>query len=163
MNRVKLVIWIFFAFFIIQSCNRGGKKEAEADTPSSGTVKIAVDESLQPIFDEELSVFKYLNPKANPELIYKPENGALRLLLNDSARVIVLSRDLDTSEVKIISAKNLVPRINQFAIDAVALIVNQTSNDTLITVNEIKKMLAGQAKTEKNIVFDNANSSLSRY
>jgi phosphate transport system substrate-binding protein len=163
MNKVKLILWIFFAFFIVQSCSQGEKKEAAEDTPVSGTVKMAVDESFQPIVDEELSVFKYLNPKANPELVYKPENGVLRLLLSDSARVIVLSRDLDTSEVRILSAKKLVPLVNRFAIDAVALIVNQTSKDTLITVNEIKKMLAGQAKTGLNIVFDNANSSLSRY
>ncbi|MDB5109080.1 MAG: hypothetical protein JWR67_194, partial [Mucilaginibacter sp.] len=35
--------------------------------------------------------------------------------------------------------------------------------DTLITVNELKKMLNGQTKTGTNIVFDNPNSSLVRY
>jgi phosphate transport system substrate-binding protein len=41
--------------------------------------------------------------------------------------------------------------------------VNQASADTTITVAEIKKMLNGQTKTDRNIVFDNPNSSLVRY
>jgi len=160
MNKVKLILWIFFAFFIVQSCQQ--EKKA-TDGPDSGTAKFAVDESFQPIVDEEASVFKYLNPKADPKFIYKTENDVLRLLLNDSVRVVVLSRELNAEEKKVLADKRLVPLTNRFAIDGVALIVNQASNDTLITVDEIKKMLAGQAKTEKNIVFDNANSSLSRY
>jgi len=160
MNKVKLILWIFFAFFIVQSCKQAKKA---TDKPDSGTEKFAGDESFQPIVDEEVSVFKYLNPKADPKFIYKTENDVLRLLLNDSVRVVILSRELNAGEIKILAEKKLVPLTNRFAIDGVALIVNQASNDTLITVNEIKKMLAGQAKTGKNIVFDNANSSLSRY
>lgn len=163
MNRVKLILWFFFVFFIVQSCKQGGDKNTTEDMPDAGTVKIAVDESFQPIVDEEMSVFKYLNPKADPKLIYKPENDVLRLLLNDSVRMIFLSRDLNAGEVNLLAGRKLKPLVNRFAIGAVALIVNQTSKDTLITVNEIKKMLAGQAKTGVNIVFDNANSSLTRY
>jgi len=160
MNKVKLILWIFFAFFIVQSCKQATKP---TNGPNSGTEKFAGDESFQPIVDEEVSVFKYLNPRADPKFIYKTENDVLRLLLNDSVRVAILSRELNAGEIKILANKKLVPLTNRFAIDGVTLIVNQASNDTLITVNEIKKMLAGQAKTEKNIVFDNANSSLSRY
>jgi len=57
----------------------------------------------------------------------------------------------------------LAPDTRCFAIDAVAIIVNQASNDTLITVNELRKMLSGQTKSDKNIVFDNEKSSLVRY
>src|SRR3954470_20305943 len=92
MNKVKLILWIFFAFFIVQSCKQATKA---TDEPDSGTEKFAGDESFQPIVDEEVSVFKYLNPKADPKFIYKPENDVLRLLLNDSVRVAILSRELN--------------------------------------------------------------------
>jgi phosphate transport system substrate-binding protein len=161
MNKVKLILCGFFTMFIVQSCKQAANKKV--DEPDSGTVQVAVDESFQPIVDEELSVFKYLNPKARPNMIYASENDALRLLLNDSVRMIILSRELTKTEINILAAKQLGPLSNRFAIDGVALIVNQVSKDTLITVAEIKKMLAGQAKTGVNIVFDNANSSLARY
>ena len=113
--------------------------------------------------DEEAYVFEHLNPKARPEILYRPENGVLSLLLNDSVRVAFLSRDLTADEKKILTDRTLPPVVNCFAIDAVALIVNQASNDTLITVNELKKMLNGQVRSTTNIVFDNPNSSLVRY
>jgi phosphate transport system substrate-binding protein len=163
MNKVKLILWIFFSFFIVQSCKQRGDKTVNEDTTDSGIASFAVDESFKPIVDQELYVFKQLNAKADPTLIYESENAVLRLLLNDSVRVAILSRDLNAEEVKILSSRKLTPFVNRFAIDAVTLIVNQVSKDTLITVGEIKKMLTGQTKTGINIVFDNPNSSLVRY
>ena len=43
------------------------------------------------------------------------------------------------------------------------MIVNKASADTLTTVTEIKNLLNSRSQTNKNIVFDNANSSLIRY
>jgi phosphate transport system substrate-binding protein len=163
MNRVKLVLWIFFTFFIVESCKQKETKVKQEETLEAGTAKFAADESFQPIVDDEAYVFKQLNSKANPVIVYKPENDALRLLLTDSVRLAFLTRGLDTDEIKILASRKLTPEVNRIAIDAVVLIVNQASNDTLITVNELKKLLSGQTKTTKNIVFDNPNSSLVRY
>jgi phosphate transport system substrate-binding protein len=149
---------------LFQSCKQNsGNKQAPQDGFTSGTAKFLVDDSFSPIVDEELYVFKALYPDANPVLIYKPESDVVRMLLNDSIRVAILSRELDASEMGVIKRRNLTADINKFAIDAIALIVNQASNDTTISVNEIKSMLNGQARTDKSIVFDNPNSSLVRY
>jgi len=112
---------------------------------------------------KRLMFFEKVNPKAKPDILYRSENSALRLLLNDSVRFAILSRELNADETKILTDRTLPPVVNRFAIDAIALIVNQASNDTLITVSEIKKMLNGETKTNTNIVFDNPNSSLVRY
>jgi len=122
-----------------------------------------VDESFQPIVDEELYIFRALYPNARPTILYEPENNAVNLLLVDSVRVAILSRDLNAREYNVLSTRNLRPIVSRFAIDAIALIVNQASNDTTITVSEIKKMLNGYTKSDKNIVFDNPNSGLVRY
>ncbi len=163
MNKGKLIIWIFFTFFIVQSCKQKEIDNSPGDLPDSGTANFAGDESFQPIVDEELDVFKYLNPKAKPQFTYKSENKVVRLLMDDSVRLVVLSRDLTADEIKVLDQKKLKPITNRFAIDGITLIVNRASKDTLITVNEIKKMLAGEAKKELNIVFDDPNSSLTRY
>jgi len=154
---------LFITIFIVQSCKQKTGKVAAIETPSSGTAKFAADESFQPIINQELEVFKHLNSRANLEPVYGTENDVLRLLLNDSVRFAILSRDLNADEKKIMAGRKLVPVVNRIAIDAIALIVNQASKDTLITVNEIKKMLAGQNRAGTNIVFDNPNSSIVRY
>jgi phosphate transport system substrate-binding protein len=122
-----------------------------------------VDESLKPIVDQELYVFSALYKDGHPKIRYASENEAVNLLFADSTRVLMISREMNAEETKALAAKTLKPIVNRFAVDAVTLIVNQASNDTTITVSEIKKMLNGDTKTDKDIVFDNPNSGLVRY
>ncbi|QJD95298.1 phosphate ABC transporter substrate-binding protein [Mucilaginibacter robiniae] len=138
-------------------------KPKGTDDFTSGVAQFVADESFQPILDEELFVYKAMFPEAKPQVVYKSENDALRLFLNDSIRVAILSRELKPAEVKILSDRTLAPEINCFAIDAVTLIVNQQSADTTISVNQLKAALNGKGMTDKSIVFDNPNSSLVRY
>ncbi|MDP9078110.1 MAG: substrate-binding domain-containing protein [Bacteroidota bacterium] len=122
-----------------------------------------VDESFKPIVDQELYVFGALYKDGRPKIRYASENEAVNLLFADSTRVLLLSREMTPEETKVLTAKTITPIVNRFAIDAVTLIVNQASNDTTITVSDIKKMLNGNTKTDKDIVFDNPNSGLVRY
>lgn len=143
-----------------------GCKQKVKDAPekfSGNEARFIVDESFSPIVDEELYIFKALYPNFKPTVSYSPENGAVGQFLNDSARVVILSRDLDSGEYRLLRGRNSSPKIVPFAIDAVTFIVNEASKDTSITLSEIKKMLNGNAKTDKNIVFDNPNSALVRY
>jgi phosphate transport system substrate-binding protein len=148
---------------VLQSCQQNTKKNEPLDGFTSGTAKFEGDESFSPIIDEELYVFKAIYPEAKPVITYRPEAEVVNSLMNDKTRLIILSRNLDTAELGVLKRRALVADVNKFAIDAVALIVNQTSNDTTISLGEIKQMLNGQSKTDKNIVFDNPNSSLVRY
>lgn len=138
------------------------KKAFSGDDFTSGTLAFAVDESFSPIVDEEAYVFKALFPAAKPVFDYQPESQVVNQLLNDKVRVAIMSRELDTAEVGVLKRRTLPPDINKFAIDAVAVIVNKKSNDTLTSVNQLKALLNGTGGN-KSIVFDNPNSSLVRY
>ncbi|MFD0751711.1 PstS family phosphate ABC transporter substrate-binding protein [Mucilaginibacter calamicampi] len=155
--------YLFVALLAITACGEKKSEGKQKETTISGTTLIAVDESCQPIVDEEAFIFKSLNEGANLNIVYGSENRAVRMLLNDSVRLAILSRKLSTQEERILINRNLAPLVDRFAVDAVALIVNNASVDTLITVSELKSMLNGKTKTELNIVFDNPNSSLVRY
>lgn len=147
----------------IEACKQKDKKFNTDDSYTHGTVDIVADGSLAPILDQETYVFKALYKDARPNVIYRSENDALRMFLNDSVRVAILARGLKPDEEQMFRKKSIYPAINCFAYDAVAIIVNEVSSDTLTTVTDVKKMLNGKLNTEKNIVFDNANSSLIRY
>src|SRR3954469_21722249 len=70
---------IFMAFY---SCKQKANKNNNLDRFTSPTSKIVVDESFQPIFEEELYIFKALYNNVNPTIVYAPENNAVNLLLD---------------------------------------------------------------------------------
>lgn len=161
-NRIAVLVLVLFVVFTLQTCKQN-KTNGYTDTKNSGEALFVSDESFAPILDQELYIFKNDNPGAKPTMAYKSENDVVRMLVTDSARFGFLSRDLTGDERDALKAHNLPVLVKKFAVDAVAIIVNEASSDTAITVGEIKKMLAGQARTDKSIVFDNPNSSLVRY
>ena len=163
MNNLKYAFLVFVLMAVLQACNQKTTKNIGTDDFTSGKVAFAVDDSFAPIVGQEMYIFKSRYPKADPNVLYLTENQAVNLLLNDSVRVAILSRDLDTAEINVIKRRSLDVKVLRFAIDAVTLIVNKNSNDTLVSVGELKKMLNGQGDTNKTIVFDNPNSSLVRY
>jgi phosphate transport system substrate-binding protein len=162
MYNLRLLLLLAIIPALFQSC-RHKEKGSDPSRFTSGKAKIMVDESFRPIVDEEFYIFKALYHDANPTVLYAPENEAINQLLADSVRIAVVSRDLNPQEYKVLNDRTLKPDISRFAIDAIALIVNEASKDTSITVSEIKKMLNGSAKLDKNIIFDNPNSGLVRY
>lgn len=161
-NSINLLILSLLVLFTFQTCKQSKPKNYN-DTRNSGDALFVSDESFAPILDQELYIFKNDNPKANPTVVYRSETDAVRMLLRDSTRFGFLSRDLSADERNAIKAHNLTVGVKKFAVDAITIIANGASADTALTVGEIKKMLAGQTKTDRSIVFDNPNSSLVRY
>lgn len=162
-NSIKCVSFVLLSAVCLQACTPKPAPKFSGDTFDTGKATFVADESFSPIIDQVEYVFKSRHPKADPTVLYMAENRAVNMLLNDSVRFAVLSRDLDTTEKNVIIKRQLSVKVQRFAVDAVALIVNQASNDTTITVSTLKKMLNGQGDLNKTIVFDNPNSSLVRY
>jgi phosphate transport system substrate-binding protein len=163
MNKWRYVFSTLVIGMLVQACQPPVKKGDTSDSFIQGKALFVADESFSPILEEELYIFKALYKEAKPQMVYKSENDALRLFLSDSIRIAILSRNLKPDELKLLKSKTLTAEVNLFAYDAVALIVNKSSADTTTSVAELKKMLNGQTKTDKNIVFDNPNSSITRY
>jgi phosphate transport system substrate-binding protein len=163
MRNSILVLSALFLLVVFQTCKRNVPGKTFSDTKDSGTALFVSDESFAPILDQELYIFKNDHPKAEPRIVYKSEGEAIKFLTSDSSRFAFLSRSLDSDELVSLRARNLPVVVTKFAVDAIAIIVNGASTDTATSVSEIKKMLIGQAKTDRSIVFDNPGSSLVRY
>lgn len=158
---VVLLALCLVAVTMLQNCKNRGK--VNTDTFMKGKADFLIDESCAPIIDEEAYVFTSSYPEAHPRLLYRTENDVLRLLLNDSLQFAIMTRNLTAEEAKVMKARTLPADVNKFAVDAIALIVNKASNDTTITVSELKSILQGKSKSGRSVVFDNPNSSLVRY
>ncbi|MEI7501960.1 MAG: substrate-binding domain-containing protein [Paludibacter sp.] len=163
----------FILALSLYSCETKSK-DGKTDTYTSGVIKIAVDESFEPIIQEELDVFEAQFPKAGIVPIYTNEVEAINSLLKDSVRLSIVTRALSANEINYMKEMKFSPRSYKLATDAIALIINNQNPDSLITVDQIRRILTGEVKTWKEIyptsklgklqvVFDNPNSSTLRY
>ncbi len=155
---------LLFILLSLLACNRGGKsKTAAAETRTSGTTTLLVDETFAGILDGQIQVFKSDYPEAKVKTILGSENQILPDFLNGKVKMIVLSRMLKPEEEKYYKQKQFPIFTDRFAIDGIALITNASNIDTNITAKEVYDIMKGVAKGNKKLVFDNAYSSTIRY
>lgn len=161
---MKLIL-NFSAFFVIILstlffCCKNSNNDKE--TILKGSATVIVDETLQPIIEDQIAVFEG-EYNASIKLDSKSESEVSRDLLKDSAQIVVLSRQLNKDEIKHFENIKIKPRVTQVATDAIALIRNKKSNDTLIALQDVLDFMKGRSNSAiKGLVFDNPNSSTMR-
>ncbi len=147
----------------IAGCAGGSSQGGEKDTPTSGTMRISVDETYQPLIESEIRVFQSLYPKTKIIAEYKPEADCFKDLFNDSARMIIVTRDLKEDEKEFFKKEKIRPQSLQLATDAIALIVNPGNPDSILTMDQVRKIMDGTSERKWQIVFDHQNSSTVRF
>ncbi|MES2689882.1 MAG: substrate-binding domain-containing protein [Bacteroidota bacterium] len=169
---IKKVLFIVCLSALLGSCNNS-KTPQYSDTSTSGEINIAVDESLRPIIEAEKDVFVALYPEAKVNIIYTNESEAINLLSKDSSRIAIVSRDLLPAERSSFETRKIYPKSIVIGYDAIGIIMNPARKDTVLTIDQITKLLNGTYKTWKDldtknngdglrIVFDNTRSSAVR-
>lgn len=173
MKIIKTLSILLVPLLLITGCKDLDKDGKPLDTPTSGSIKIAVDESLRPLLEAELSTFEALYPRADIEAFYYPEAEAIDALLTDSVRLAVVTRKFTKEEKEYFKKITITPGERDVALSAVALIVHRNNPDTLINMSQLRALLQGditqwhQLGGKNNagieIVFDNPNSGLIRH
>lgn len=149
---------------LLSSCGQANESGETRDTPTSGTIRISVDETYRPLMEAEIKVFESLYKKAHIIAEYKPEADCFRDLLADSSRLIFVTRDFNEAEQAYIREKKIKPQSLLLAWDGVALITNHGNRDSILTMDQVRKIMDGSDSTVKRqIVFDNQNSSTVRF
>jgi phosphate transport system substrate-binding protein len=128
---------------LMVSCNTSGNKSPK-ETPTSGNIKIAVDESFQPLIDTEVYTFTSLYSRANITPEYKPEYDVINDFMNDSVKVMVTSRKLSENQIQYLRDTLVIARTVTFAYDALALVTNSENPDTLINYDTVKDIFSGK-------------------
>lgn len=167
------IVFLFVSLCFI-ACEEPKVNGVVLDTPTSGHLKLMVDEGYQPVISSVLDVYDSVYSRTTFDAKYVPEGDAVRALLDDSIEVIIIPRPLKDEETAFFKSQGYVPRVNLVAYDAVAFVVNPGNKDTLLTQDQVKGILKGEITDWKQInprsgagkislVFDNANSSTVRY
>ncbi len=153
---------MFFCFlFLVNGCQSFKEKENELkDTPERGRIYVSADETFKPIIDEHVQVYEANFPGTEIVVTYKPEAECLKDMAVDSVRMIIATRRYSESERNfIVDSFRLSPRSMVVARDAVAVIVNPQSEDSLFTMDEIKEILTGKFRKNLIPVFDGVQAT----
>ncbi len=159
--NIRYLMYLVGIGLLISSCTNAPSKEEE--TVVTGRTIMLVDDTFEPIIEDQLAVFESSYKHAEITLINAPENKVFHLLLSDSAKVAIVTRELTEEENNFFIAKNIIPKTRKFATDAVALIAHKSNPDSVISVEEIIRILKGDSQESNALVFDNPNSSTVRY
>jgi len=157
----------------LSSCKPKGTANLR-ETPTSGNIRIAADESFQPIIDAEIDTFTALYNYAQITPVYMPENELVAFFLNDSVKTIVSSWAPSEEQRKVLLDVQTVVRTTVVAYDALALVMNRKNSDSLLTYKTVEKIFKGEITDWKQInpksklgpvilVFDNIRSGNIRY
>ena len=162
------------AAWIFTSCWGNKAKDKHTDTATSGVIQISTDESFRDIVQQEIDVFESIYVQAGIMPIYASEVDAINLLLKDSVRLAVASRQLTEAEKEGLAQKKLFPKEIKIATDGIALIVNKQNADSMISIPDLREILTGRITRwnqlnpgsklgDLQLVFDNQNSSTVRF
>ncbi len=147
-----------------------GNDKPPLDNPSKGSIVIAADESFQPLVTQLTSAYSSIYPDTHFKIVFKPEQEAINMMLQDSARLVFTTRRLKPNEQAVLNQKKITGATEKIATDGVALIINKANTDSLITMADLQRIFNGQAKqwnqlkggnqnSPITLVFDNNNSS----
>ena len=160
--------------FLLISCGQKKAKDGRTDTPTSGTIKFASDESFSPIIEELLQTYQFRYPQTHLLPIYTDDNTGMKLILDQKVNLFFTSHALTKGEDAILRGKGPIPEVFPIGYDGIAFIVNRANNDSCMTVNDVKKILSGQIANWKQlnpknnqgnieVVFDNKASATLHY
>lgn len=167
-------ILVVLVLSLVVGCTDRDKSGKPLDTPTSGTIKISVDESLKPLIDAEIGAFEGIYKDAHIEVVYTSESDAINSMLVDSTRLAIVTRRLTPDEQAVLDKVKIPGRQMSVAKDGIAFILHNDNPDTLLTWAHIQGILAGKIsnwnqinpKNKSNnidVVFDHPQSGILRY
>ncbi len=175
MEFIKILIAASGVSLLLLLAACGGAPGAkDVDTPTSGHIRVGVDDSYRLLIEAESYTFGAMYKYARTDIVYKTEADVINDFMNDSVPLIIVNRKLSDKQVKYLNDHQYIPRTTKIAFDAMALIVNNDNPDTALFYRSVKDIFQGKITTWKQInpksklkdikvVFDNFKSGNPRY
>lgn len=161
MNSTLKLCAVVIILFLVISCKNS--TDSNQETILKGNAILHVDATLMPIMEDQVQIFES-RYDATIKMNVQSEAEVIQSLVKDTSSIAVLSRKLNADEMKIFTNRKIIPKTTPFALDAVALITNSNSSDTLVAIKDVVNFMKGEFSSKiKGLVFDNPNSSTVRY
>ncbi len=145
--------------FFVSACS-STPSETTDETKTRGTIQISADESFKPVIDSQIKVFEASFPDAKIIAHYKPEAACIKDLNNDSIRMIFITRPLSRDEEAVMKQRlDYVPQYGKLANDAIAVLVNRQSKDSLFDMTDMRSLVKGTSGYPYKVVVDGLSAT----
>lgn len=163
-NAIKSLSVYIACLIALFGCENNKNKNTIYDTPLKGTINISVDESFEPVISEQIKVYESSYPGTKIIASYKSEADCFRDLQKDSTRMIIVAKGLSPEEEKFFESKlSYQPNFGILAYDAVSVIVNIATQDSVFTMKQLEDLLSGKDSSLNVVVDGNNATSTVRY
>lgn len=175
MYRNSLVFVRILLLAALFSCQERDKSGKVVDTPTTGSIRIMVDECYKPVITSAIDVFDSIYSRASIDAQYNSEGEAFAALFRDSVQVIIAARQPSDTEIETyFKPRGFRPTTTPIAFDAVAFIVHPENKDTVFSIDQLRNILNGKTAKWRDfnpksplgdilLVFDNPLSGTVRY
>ena len=156
-------VFLLGSILLFAGCSNDKQSRSFNDTPEKGTINISVDESFRPVMEEQVRMYETSYPETHINVSYKTEADCFKDFFKDSTnRLIIVTRGLtDKEERFMMDSLGYNPGWNVVASDAVAIIVNNKSTDTIFSLQRLRDQLLGKINRNQQMVFDGLNATSS--
>jgi len=171
-NVINSIIGLTLSLGLLPSCGSKPNPKLEEEYQKAAAAFVS-DESFFPILDEELF---YFNAQRLDTIgvEYMNEQDAIAKVMKLESWLAFGTRRFTANEEKSLRDRKYMPRSIPIAYDGLAIIVNNSNPDSMITVNDFKRILRGEVtkwgeiypKSQLgniDVVFDNPLSSTVRW
>jgi phosphate transport system substrate-binding protein len=162
--------FILFCAVLLTACDSNNNPFVyQKDAHGRGKAHIYVEESFKPLFTTSISTFESQYPKAKVTATYSAENQIIDAFYANKTKTIVITRNFNAKEKEYLKSKNVSYRSDKIATDAVVIIMHPSMTDTILSVDQIKRLLSdNDALLPSNanptqIVFDQKGSANFNY
>ena len=162
---MRTSFFILFCAVLLTACDSNNNPFVyQKDAHGRGKAHIYVEESFKPLFTTSISTFESQYPKAKVTASYSAENQIIDAFYANKTKTIVITRNFNAKEKEYLKSKNVSYRSDKIATDAVVIIMHPSMTDTILSVDQIKRLLSdNDALLPSNanptqIVFDHLGS-----
>ncbi len=170
---VSTTLILILSVFFIVSCGPR-KTNKSTDTPTSGKIKVGIDDSYKLMMEAQFDLFTHFYKDASFDTIYDAETNIINMFLKDSIETMVISKQLSKKQMEDLRANLIVPTSTLIAHDAVAFILNKNNKTNQFLYDQIRDIFQGKIKTWNQIdsksglgslkmIFDKNGSANVRY
>ena len=143
---------------LLGACNLDAPIGKEQVIIPTDTIFVASDSSQKVILNSLIEVYEALNPIRKVIPIYTKEKKLYDYIRTDKVDLILRSYLLTDLEKKDIATRKLIPKINHFWTDGLAVIAADDFNKDSLTETELMAVLTNRSEAF-HVIVDNSNTA----
>lgn len=157
------IITYFLSCIIVGSLVLSCNNSVENKSSDSQPIILYVDEICREVIEAEIGVFESQYPKANIRVVYGDENSMLKKIYLDSTRLVILTRPLDSTEVKKLKSQSYSSKSIKMAEDAIVCIAHNKFPLATIHEDSLPGLLSKKNTNNKVFVIVNTQIAHRKY